>query len=301
LLISFVIPTYNYGRYIIRCLQSIVDQESGDYEIIVVDDGSTDNTRSIIAEISKKFLPGQLRYVYQENSGPSAARNNGAFQAQGKYVWFIDADDRLVPDALKMVREAVKKNSEVDFIFGGHVYIDDRGREIVREASFVGEDRNINFERFIKKKVHGISIGSLVVRKSVFERLSFSEGVHNNEDGIFFGHLLASCRGQTLSGILVEKIGHKDSLRNDAGAIKGSGVTVDRLFDNKILNREQMAFKNIYLSNNYFSLFRIHLRERELNIALRYYFMSVRSYPIHLFKWRRFKKFVGCLAKISLA
>lgn len=88
--VSVIIPTHNYGHYIVDCLKSVCSQDDVNKEIIVVDDGSTDGTREII---EKQF--GKIRYVFQENAGLSAARNTGLRLSQGRYVQFLDADDLL--------------------------------------------------------------------------------------------------------------------------------------------------------------------------------------------------------------
>ena len=297
MLISFVIPTYNYGQYIANCLDSICGQVEGDYEIIVVDDGSTDNTRSIINDYAKNHADGKVRYLYQVNKGPSAARNVGATEARGEYVWFVDSDDQLVADSLSHVEEALETFQNPAFIFGSHVYVNEKGRKITRSASIVGLDRNRNFEKFIRKKLHGISIGSLIVRQDVFGTLSFPEGVHNNEDIIFFGHLLATRQGVSCPSVLVEKIGHKDSLRYSIRSIKDTGLTVDRLFDDQILNEKQMSLRNIYLSDNYYAIFCALYRNKEYNTALLYCMKSVFAYPLQLFSFHRFKQALRCFVK----
>lgn len=94
MLFSIVIPTYNSSRMLRRCLDSIKKIEYPDFEIIVVDDGSTDDTADMVKEYSN------VRYVYQENQGPAAARNRGVAEAAGDLIFFTDADCVLPPDIL---------------------------------------------------------------------------------------------------------------------------------------------------------------------------------------------------------
>lgn len=93
-LVSIIIPTYNCRQWISEAIDSALAQTYPDCEIIVVDDGSTDGTRELLRE---KY-GDQIRYVYQENQGRSAARNHGLRLAQGKYIQFLDADDILMPE-----------------------------------------------------------------------------------------------------------------------------------------------------------------------------------------------------------
>ena len=89
--ISIIIPAYNAEKYIEKCLQSIIYQEYKDFEVIIVNDGSTDNTK----EICKKYadLDSRIRLISTENKGAGSARNTGLTEAQGRYISFIDADD----------------------------------------------------------------------------------------------------------------------------------------------------------------------------------------------------------------
>lgn len=93
--VSVVIPTYNRSAFVGRAVKSVLSQTATDYEIIVVDDGSTDSTKESIRE----FRP-RIRYIYQDNSGVSAARNTGIKAAQGEWVTFLDSDDEWKSDYL---------------------------------------------------------------------------------------------------------------------------------------------------------------------------------------------------------
>lgn len=91
-LISVVVPVFNCEKYIRTCLDSVLDQTFQDYEIIIVDDGSTDNSQNICLKYVTKY-PERVEYSYQANKGPAAARNCGIRLARGKYVSLLDADD----------------------------------------------------------------------------------------------------------------------------------------------------------------------------------------------------------------
>ena len=95
--ISIIIPTYNSAQYICEAIESVLNQTYKDFEIIVVDDGSTDNTKEVI----KPYL-NKIKYIYQQNSGPSAARNRGIKEAKGEYIAFLDADDIWLPQKLEL-------------------------------------------------------------------------------------------------------------------------------------------------------------------------------------------------------
>ncbi|MBP3707033.1 MAG: glycosyltransferase family 2 protein [Clostridia bacterium] len=90
-LVSIIIPAYNAEKYLQRCLESVVNQTYKNIEIIIVNDGSTDNTESIIIRYQKKYK--SIKYFKKENNGVSDARNYGIAQASGEYFCFVDADD----------------------------------------------------------------------------------------------------------------------------------------------------------------------------------------------------------------
>ena len=97
--LSIIIPAYNVEKYIVKCLESVLLCRSNDYEVIVVNDGSTDNT----ADLVKAQCDGRLRLITQQNRGVSAARNAGLLYATGDYVWYVDADDYVCNDAVEQI------------------------------------------------------------------------------------------------------------------------------------------------------------------------------------------------------
>ncbi|PYX11479.1 MAG: hypothetical protein DMG84_23855 [Acidobacteria bacterium] len=95
-LVSVIIPCYNQAHFLHEAIESVLAQSYPNFEIIMVNDGSTDST----ADVVRRYSP--VRYVYQENAGLSSARNTGLKKSRGEYVVFLDADDRLLPEALQV-------------------------------------------------------------------------------------------------------------------------------------------------------------------------------------------------------
>ena len=100
-LVSIVIPTFNSESFVERCVQSVLDEPLGSFEVILVDDGSTDSTRDVFKKLSS--TSPAVSVIEQDNAGPGVARNRGLEQATGKYVYFLDSDDVLLPGALSAV------------------------------------------------------------------------------------------------------------------------------------------------------------------------------------------------------
>lgn len=101
---SIVIPTYNRAHILPRTINSVLNQEFSDWELLVVDDGSKDHT----AELLKTYTDSRIRYLFQKNSERSAARNNGIRNALGKYICFLDSDDEFLPHHLMRLHEEIQ-------------------------------------------------------------------------------------------------------------------------------------------------------------------------------------------------
>jgi len=114
-LVSVIIPCYNHGRFLGEAIESSLHQ-SEPHEVIVVDDGSTDGTAAVAARY-------HVRYVYQRNSGLAAARNRGLRESSGAFLVFLDADDRLLPDALAAGVRELNAYPDCAFVFGGFRHI----------------------------------------------------------------------------------------------------------------------------------------------------------------------------------
>lgn len=106
--VSVIIPAYNYGRFIRSAINSALRQRVSDLEIIVVDDGSTDKTKDILGQYKYR-----INYIYQENSGLSAARNTGISNSTGEFIQFLDADDVLGPDVIASQLDHLKRHREI--------------------------------------------------------------------------------------------------------------------------------------------------------------------------------------------
>lgn len=123
---SIIIPAYNQARYLVASIESALAQTSRNGEVIVVNDGSTDDTATILAGFGDR-----IRVVTQTNAGLSAARNAGFRIARGDFLMFLDADDLLRPDAVEMLMAVLSSRSEIDLVIGGWDCIDERGEQII--------------------------------------------------------------------------------------------------------------------------------------------------------------------------
>ncbi|MDP9054818.1 MAG: glycosyltransferase family 2 protein [Acidobacteriota bacterium] len=173
--ISVVIPTYNYAHYLTFALDSVLAQTRAADEIIVVDDGSTDNTR----EVAARYAP-QIHYVYQPNAGLSAARNTGTRLASGDWIAYLDSDDAWKPDKLLRQEEAVRRTPQVSLVFTGFWYLHPDG-------SFSEGETPTPPERLwpglrARNLITGSGSSAMVRRTSVLEAEGFNEALRSCED-----------------------------------------------------------------------------------------------------------------------
>jgi glycosyltransferase involved in cell wall biosynthesis len=190
-LISVIIPTYNYGLYILDALKSVSEQSFSDWECIIVDDGSIDNTKELVAEYIVAHPDQHFRYVYIQNSGTSVAKNTGINLARGKYIQFLDADDLLSKDKLA-VQAAIIESSDCALVFSGSVFFEDRAdQQLVYHqypngflATATLQDLDL-LEALIKNNV--VTISSPLVHKGLIEQAGkFQVTLRNNEDWLLW-------------------------------------------------------------------------------------------------------------------
>lgn len=141
-MISIIIPVYNVEKYIDKCLQSIFNQTFKDYEVIIVNDGSTDNVEAKINPYVKKYK--NIKYIRQKNQGVAAARNKGLANASGEYILFVDSDDFLKEDLLEKVhKRIVETNSDMVIFSYCDYYGENNNRNKVHKMNDCSNGRKI--------------------------------------------------------------------------------------------------------------------------------------------------------------
>ena len=244
-LFSIVIPAFNYGHYLARAMESVLAQSGDDYELIIVDDGSSDHTADVVKSYQNGSSP--LTYVFQQNRGLAAARNLGVQLSKAEYLLFLDADDALLPSALASFRSVVGSHRTLDFVLAGRIVVSSNGRvkEIASEPLSALRDKN--FVSFLRLIPLPIVNGSNIVHRRIFERLSFPESVRLWEDRVFYAQLLALYSGSSIADPVVTIYRHDDSLSHNVDLIKRDGCkTVDLLFDPAVLPPHLMSFRSEY-------------------------------------------------------
>jgi glycosyltransferase involved in cell wall biosynthesis len=220
--ISVVIPCYNHGRFLPSAIESVLAQTAVPDEIIVVDDGSTDNTSVVCAEYA-----GLVTCVRQENSGLSAARNRGIRHASGTFVHLLDADDLLTPSALGHVTATINAWPDASVFQGAWEEIDRDGRRLVSvDAPRLGAD---TFHSLFDPMVVGPPCRYTVRRSALLDSGLFDTRLRSCEDwDIWFRLALAGERFVTVSEPIGVYRNYPGSMSKNHGQMWQAGIAVLR-------------------------------------------------------------------------
>lgn len=225
--VSIVLPTYNRAHLLPSVLETILSQDYEDFDLVIVDDGSTDNTLEVISEFQAR--DSRLRYIrLPENRGPGFARDEGLNRAVAKYIALADSDDLWVPGRLKEQVEILDQHPEIEILFGDYLNIDHvhESRNTGFSLSAVGMQalilRRLSddlwiIERGLEKAIlrsNFIGTPTMLLRKEVFARVGgFDHMLQTSEDLEF--HWRAATLGAQYAFInkpLIERHVHRDSL-----------------------------------------------------------------------------------------
>jgi glycosyltransferase involved in cell wall biosynthesis len=161
-IVSAIIATYNAGHYLEEAIRSILAQTMPDLELLVIDDGSTDGTRALVAG----FTDPRVRYVWQENAGQTSAKNHGLRLARGNFIGFCDGDDFWYPNKLDLQLACFQKNPRLGVVYSPADKIDEQGRPL--GAAIAEEFRGkVTDALFLRNFV---PFGTALVRRACVER-----------------------------------------------------------------------------------------------------------------------------------
>lgn len=192
--ISIIIPAYNVEQYIAACLRSVLSQTFSDWEVIVVDDGATDNT---VVEI-QQFSDERIQLFQQKNAGLSMARNLGLSQAKGNYVLFLDSDDRLHPQTLQACYDIVQKHKVEAVTFDGYDFKEQEDKEKILKGGYFDRSKKLRagiysgqkfLEEEVFKKAIVVSAPLYLVKRERLLQVPFEKGMLH-EDVLFHYKLL---------------------------------------------------------------------------------------------------------------
>lgn len=188
--LSIIIPAYNCEKYIERCIKSIIEQSNDFVEIIIINDGSTDNTQQICEGFAPKH--NNIKIINQENRGVSYSRNIGIQNACGKYVMFVDSDDYLVENSLEAVLKLLTEG--IDVLRCSYI-VNSKKEEIFTETTF-------NLYNFFQKTNQNVVWGQ-VIKRELLNDIKFNENLFYGEDELFNCQLYNKCQNIKYTDIVL--------------------------------------------------------------------------------------------------
>lgn len=298
---SIVIPCCNYAATLPRAVGSVLEQDGNDLEVIIVDDGSTDDSLQIARSWAARH-PQRVRVLSRDNAGPGAARNHGARVARGEWLLFLDADDVLVPGALARYRDAIHRCPSARIVVSGNLLYRDGTAAGAREAAAPSPDPVANFTAFLRRELCECNGAAILLHRSILERLSYPENVRTGEDVVLFGQALSLFPCTAAPGHAVEIHRHGASLRNDAGALETArGVLMDLLFDPSVLPEAAMRLRRETESDWHLTVSRALYRHGEYRQAASEYRRAVGLYPLHLLRGTSLRRYLASLLRGALS
>ena len=241
---TVIIPTYNRAVFLDKAIKSVIDQSCRDLELIVIDDGSTDQTEQLIRAITDK----RLKYIKKDHKGVSAARNIGIKQSRGRFISFLDSDDMF-------------KHTKLEIVYK---YIDDFPKRMIfhTEELWYRHGKILNQKKIHKKpegdvfknslKLCCIGMSTTVVKKELFEHIGiFDENFQTCEDYEFWLRATAIYPVKLIpEALTVKQGGHSDQLSKKYPSMDTFRIqAIDKLLKSNILNKKQedQAIKELHL------------------------------------------------------
>ena len=277
-LISIIIPVYNSEKYIKRCLDSIVTQSYKNIEIIVIDDGSTDDSKNICENYSK--IDSRIKVINKKNEGVSSARNDGIKNANGEYLMFVDADDWLEKDAIMILYSALNEFN-VDIVRGNFYCNNDKGNFRIEKFNKYKNIKVKGNDKLLKVEIiNDLLLGKikayvwlLLIKKNILlkNKILFNTKISFMEDLIFYISLFST---NNISFYMLDKDiycyyfnnnsatkSQKKIIQNIENVLKVNKIIQEILYNSKMFDNEtksKMCTTNFnIILNYYFSLWKI--------------------------------------------
>lgn len=274
--VSVIIPAYNYAKFLGNAVDSVLAQTFCNFELIVVDDGSTDDTRAVM----ERYTDGRVRYIYQANAGLSAARNTGIINARHLTVAFLDADDEWMP---KMLQVAMRKFADLPLNFGllamasVHMDIDGNLRPCKTHAYFA--DRELTARDIVLKSRFMPS--ATLVRRNVFNECgTFDTTLRSSEDRDMWIRIMMRYRAYFLSEPLVRIRKHPQSMSTHADRMRENTFkTIKKARENRVVSRLNVPFWLRVFSIYYFETAWTYYDGKRRRNALGFIARSLLTWP----------------------
>ncbi len=225
LTVSVIVPTYNRAAFVGAAIQSALDQSRVPDEILVIDDGSTDDTPEVLSQFAAPVI-----VVRQPNRGRSAARNAGLAHATGDAVIFLDSDDLLMPECIERCAEALEQNPEVGVVYTDAYLCDHNAEPLARYSEAMPGSRPSGMVLGELARRNFLTIASMV-RRECLTGIEFELGMEHAEDYDFWRRLAARCQFEYIDQPLMRYRFHEGmTVSSGLGATLKGEIEVQRRF-----------------------------------------------------------------------
>ena len=238
--ISIIIPVYNVSSFIEKCIKSVVDQSFRDFECIIVNDGTKDNSIELVEGIIKG--DNRFKVFHQKNQGQGMARNLGLKHAQGKYICFIDADDFVEPNYLEVMYREIERQKADIVCCGYNIITKDKV-----SPHLISLEASSNIESILHL-LNGNDWGSLfnrMFKSNLVKDLNFNKGIGQDKPFIF--ELFV--KNPISKVIYIPQCLHNYIIRNQSATNSMSMGKIDNLFENMIVNPLNLVRQSNYYRN----------------------------------------------------
>ncbi|HVO69236.1 MAG TPA: glycosyltransferase [Aggregatilineaceae bacterium] len=224
-LVSIVIPAYNSAQFICEAVDSCLVQTYPNCEIIVVDDGSTDNTRALL----EARYGERIRYLSQQNAGPSAARNRGIRAARGAFIQFCDADDQLLPAKIERCMEVFQQQPEVGVVYTRYQYVEADGKTPAPLSDPPLLSGDVFCDLLLSNGNAILTSATLVRRDALLEVGTFDERLRRTQDWDLFLRLASRYSYASIDEVLLLYRWHEHGLTKQAyHTAQGRLITIQK-------------------------------------------------------------------------
>jgi glycosyltransferase involved in cell wall biosynthesis len=285
-LVSIIIPAYNYGRYLPGAIESCFEQTYRALEIIVIDDGSTDNTKEILEGYGDRILS-----IHQKNSGVSAARNKGLETAAGEFITFLDADDYMPEDAIQARVDALMLNPEAGAV--ATESYSKKGEALTYHPRLKQDKVSDKFYEDLLLGRFPLTTSTIMIRSHIAKQFQFPRDISNGEDTVYFTKIFFVTPVCYLMKATSVSVWHGDSLRHDIEELKRQGIRlVEVIFDDPFYKGALEYLRKDFTVTRYLDLSRKLSTYGEKKIARAYYRKALLLKPSIIFRTNYLIKFI---------
>lgn len=280
MLVSIIITAYNYGVFLKEAIDSALNQTYNHFEVIVVDDGSTDNTPEVVAPY---LADPRLRYIKQDNSGQANAKNRGIIGSKGNFIAFLDADDVWFPRKLEK-QMTLFSDPKVGVVYSKRILIDEQGREIPFEHPKLYRGNVLN-QIFINNFV---CFSSSIIRTECFEKYgNFDESLPMAIDYDLWLRIGVNYHFDYVNEPLVKyRFGHGHMSVNKEKRFECAWRVMNAFLQNPSLKKHLYWWVPLYAKAHTFGNMGNYYLSRKKWLALQYFVTSLRYNPFYLFSWK---------------